>query len=818
MCRKITTALLSAVMVLFFFPAIQLSGALAAAPPDPAAPVKLIFIHHSTGQAWLGDGYGNLGITLRDHNYFTSDTNYGWGTDSIGSSTDIGNWWDWFRGPSSATYLAELYAESGQNCSYSRMGSDPGGENQIVMFKSCFPNSALKGSISDPVPPIGSNPLRGQSCGSSAHTVANAKGIYLDLLEYFKTRPDKLFVIVTAPPLRDGTYADNARYFNNWMVNDLLDGYPLNNVFVFDYYNVLTSNGGDANTSDLGWADGNHHRWWLDAVQHKTDGGGNTLAYPTGDDHPSAAGDQKASAEFIELLNNAYRQFNGAPTISGISPDTGAAGTEVTIDGSRLGASRGTSYVSFGPVKAATYNLWSDTRIRCLVPAGAISEPVTVTTAEGASNGVNFVVPLTPVVSSFYFAEGYTGTNFEEWLCILNMDAGAGIAQVTYLYADGSAPLIRDYRLPAFSRSTLYVNDEAGAGKDVSIKVDSNVNIVAERPMYFNYRAKWTGGHDVIGAPAPGTDFYFAEGYTGDGFEEWLCLMNPGPATNAHVTYIFADGSAPVTVDYGLDPTSRTTINVNAAVGSGRDVSMHVNADGPIVAERPMYFAFRGAWTGGHDVIGLPAPMTTFYFAEGYTGDGFEEWLCLMNPGPATTAQVTYIFDNGTAPRIVDYRLEPASRTTINVNQAIGAGKNVSVKIEADDPIVAERPIYFNYRYAWTGGHDVIGIAAPAREFFFAEGYTGEGFEEWLCLMNPQGTAVSASVTYYFGDGTAPLDKTCSLPANSRTTLYVNDEVGAGRNVSIRVQAADSIVAERPIYFNYRGAWTGGHDVIGYTP
>ena len=339
MRRKIFTALMSAAMVLFFSRPSSCRGRWRR--PRPTPPPRPSSSSSTIPRGGLaGRRIRNLGTTLRDHNYFTSDTNYGWGTDSIGSSTDIGNWWDWFRGPSSATYLAELYGESGQHSSYSRLASDPGGENQIIMFKSCFPNSALQGNISDPVPPIGSNPLRGQSCGSSDHTVANAKGIYLDLLEYFKTRPDKFFVIVTAPPLISGTYADNARYFNEWMVNDLLDGYPLNNVFVFDYYNVLTSNGGDADTSDLGWATGNHHRWWLDAVQHKSDGGGNTSAYPTGDDHPSAAGDQKASAEFIDLLNNAFRQLSGAPAITGVSPRSGAVGTEVTIDGSKFGASR----------------------------------------------------------------------------------------------------------------------------------------------------------------------------------------------------------------------------------------------------------------------------------------------------------------------------------------------------------------------------------------------------------------------------------------------------------------------------------------------
>src|SRR4030042_3883179 len=78
----------------------------------PAEPVRLIFIHHSTGENWLSDANGGLGMALRGNNYFVSDTNYDWGPDSIGSSTDIGHWWIWFRGPSSKTYLSALYAEN----------------------------------------------------------------------------------------------------------------------------------------------------------------------------------------------------------------------------------------------------------------------------------------------------------------------------------------------------------------------------------------------------------------------------------------------------------------------------------------------------------------------------------------------------------------------------------------------------------------------------------------------------------------------------------------------------------------------------------
>lgn len=82
------------------FPSAPLLAAAAASqadnPDPPASPVKLIFIHHSTGGNWLADPntdqpYGGLGIALLNNNYFVSATNYGWGPDNIGDRTDIGH-------------------------------------------------------------------------------------------------------------------------------------------------------------------------------------------------------------------------------------------------------------------------------------------------------------------------------------------------------------------------------------------------------------------------------------------------------------------------------------------------------------------------------------------------------------------------------------------------------------------------------------------------------------------------------------------------------------------------------------------------------
>ncbi len=167
-----------------------------------AAPVKLVFIHHSTGEAWLADAHGGLGMALRDNDYCVSDTNYGWGPEAIGDRTDIGHWWSWFRSPQAPTYLSALYAESGRHCSYSRLATDPGGANQIVLFKSCFPNSDLRGSAAAAPPAIGANPLKGQGAGGADFTVANAKGICADLLPYCAAHQEKLFVCLVAPPIQ----------------------------------------------------------------------------------------------------------------------------------------------------------------------------------------------------------------------------------------------------------------------------------------------------------------------------------------------------------------------------------------------------------------------------------------------------------------------------------------------------------------------------------------------------------------------------------------------------------------------------------------
>jgi hypothetical protein len=298
------------------------AGPLAAAPrPDDAGPpdesVKLIFVHHSTGGNWLADPnsdqpYGGLGRALMENNYFVSATNYGWGPDGIGDRTDIVNWPEWFLGPRRDAILDALYNESGQNIgdfgAWPRLPTDPGGENRIIMFKSCFPNSDLYGDPDD---------AAYAEYNQDEYSVANAKAIYNALLGYFETRQDKLFVVITAPPLvKSATTrgrAANARAFNLWLVNEWLRDYPYANVAVFDYYNVLTD-------------PDNHHRWTGTGIEHVHDAGNNVAAYPSGDSHPATEGHTKATEEFVPLLNVYYHRWQaGAPEAPPTVPPTSTA-------------------------------------------------------------------------------------------------------------------------------------------------------------------------------------------------------------------------------------------------------------------------------------------------------------------------------------------------------------------------------------------------------------------------------------------------------------------------------------------------------------
>jgi hypothetical protein len=100
-----------------------------------------------------------------------------------------------------------------------------------------------------------------------------------------------------------------------------------------------------------------------------------------------------------------------APSITSLSPVSGAVGTAVTITGSNFGSSKGTSTVTFNGT-TATPTTWSATSIVVPVPAGAATGNVVVTVGGVASNAKTFTVTTStsPSITSLTPASGPVGT------------------------------------------------------------------------------------------------------------------------------------------------------------------------------------------------------------------------------------------------------------------------------------------------------------------------------------------------------------------------------------------------------------------------
>jgi len=514
------------------------------------------------------------------------------------------------------------------------------------------------------------------------------------------------------------------------------------------------------------------------------------------------------------------------PSIDRLAPDSGPYGITVEIQGHDFMNDQGTGTVTFNGVEAAV-NSWSDTLIEAVVPQEATTGPVQVRQPNGDSNEVTYTLGLSRI---WFFAEGTTRENandgtYEEWICLQNPGSIDANVVLTYMLDDGTTQT-QNVTVEKESRNTVNVNDRLGPDRDVSTVVESDQPILPERPMYFNYRNKWTGGHDVMGLLAPRNTYFFAEGTTRgndiDGyFEEWLCIQNPGD-TDAEVTITYMLGSGKnIEKKLPVAKTSRETVDVNNDVGPDQDVSVVVDSTEPIVVERPMYFNYHEKWTGGHDVVGAEAPDTEFYFAEGTTrnnpNDGsFEEWICIQNPSD-TDADVTityYTAQKGTQTQEVKVRQK--SRETVDVNLKLGPDIDTSFKIESNVPILVERPMYFNYHSIWPGGHNVMGCSAPKESFYFAEGTTLEGqFATYVAVMNTGGAQAQVTFTYMLEDGTTE-QKTATVEPNQRYTRDVLADIGPNHDVSIKVEGDQPIVVERPMYFGYHFWCAGGHDTLGY--
>jgi type 1 glutamine amidotransferase len=214
-----------------------------------------------------------------------------------------------------------------------------------------------------------------------------------------------------------------------------------------------------------------------------------------------------------------------------------------------------------------------------------------------------------------------------------------------------------------------------------------------------------------------------------------------------------------------------------------------------------------------------PRGFAQRYLAEGATSIFFETAIGVLNPSPTFNAriQLRYQMDDGGV-QVAYLALAPRNRRTVTPPP----GAAFSTLVVSDQAVVVDRTMTWglNGRY---GSHAESSIAAPALNWYFAEGATHGPFDLFYLIQNPTDRAATIDARFLRG------------PAGAGPALTRQDTVGAHQRLTISadaipgLEAADvagefhgtngiPFIVERAMYLS-RGTelWTAGVNSTGVT-
>jgi hypothetical protein len=340
-------------------------------------------------------------------------------------------------------------------------------------------------------------------------------------------------------------------------------------------------------------------------------------------------------------------------------------------------------------------------------------------TWDGLAYGAHAEGAVTGAARQWYFAEGVEARGFETFILVANPGAAQAAVTVTFLPDDG-APVSRTYSVGPTSRFTLAARQVPGVvGKSFGLRIDSTQPVAVERATYFTANGRlFEGGHVSSGVTGPARTWQFSEGATANFFDTYLVLANPGEVSSTvSVTYRTHTGVV-VTRSHVVPAGARKTIDI--VLEDQQLVNAHfwidVRATEPVVAERPMYWAWKGQWREGHVSAGMERAATVWGFADGSAGGpgGGQTFLLLANPGEQDSeVEVTLTAENG-ATVVRNYTVGAGLRQTVWISGLIAEvdGRRFWARVASRNgvPILAERSMYWDaVGQVWAAGTTVAG-------------------------------------------------------------------------------------------------------------
>ncbi len=318
---------------------------------------------------------------------------------------------------------------------------------------------------------------------------------------------------------------------------------------------------------------------------------------------------------------------------------------------------------------------------------------------------------------------------------------------------------------------------------------------------------------------------YLAEGASNAFFETRLAVLNPGADTaTVLVRFQKADGSSAYQY-VALPPLTRRTILASNVDGlQEAEFSTLMESDEQVVIDRTMSWDRSGY--GSHAETGLLSPRTLWYFAEGATFGGFDLFYLLQNPGDTDAeVEVRFLLPSG-APVTRRYTVGAARRFNIWVDtipELANAEVSAVVRSTNGVPILAERAMYLSSATRpFLAGHESAAVAEPQTHWFLAEGATGDLFDLFVLIANPNDATASIEARYLLADGTI-VTGFYQVPGNSRFNIWVDfeDPRLASAEVSTTIASTNGVpvIVERAMWWPgpTPATWTEAHNSAGAT-
>jgi hypothetical protein len=225
---------------------------------------NIVFLHHSIGRNIILDG--DLREMFSQAGYYFWDQDY----NPIGLRDPAGNYTNYaYLVPGDNTDpdgLARVFSQAVYDTPANALSGLL--QHEVIVFKSCFPASDIP----------------------SDEKLEESKNYYLPIRETISQHPDKIFILLTQPPLNaartDADDALRARQLANWLVSDEFKG-ELENLFVFDLYDQLAESDPASPTYNMLRLDYSEER----------------------DNHPVSLANQKIAAQIFEFVEQAINQY-----------------------------------------------------------------------------------------------------------------------------------------------------------------------------------------------------------------------------------------------------------------------------------------------------------------------------------------------------------------------------------------------------------------------------------------------------------------------------------------------------------------------------